>query len=80
MNAFTQIRQRLGISQAAIAEELGCTQGNVSFYEVRDQTVPPEIARKLIGACAARGLAISFDHIYGSAELPTAETVESKEA
>lgn len=50
------IRKRLGFSQADIGAAIGCTQGNVSFYE-RGQTIPPEVARKLIavaqGFCLA---------------------------
>lgn len=63
MNPFKSIRKRLGLSQAAIAEPLGCTQGNVSFYE-NGQTVPPDVARKLIEFAKTRGEVVTFDEIY----------------
>lgn len=69
MNAFKAIRQRLGITQAEIAEPLGLSQGNISFYE-RGQTVPPEIAGKLIDFAGGRGLDLTYDMVYGGVELP----------
>jgi putative transcriptional regulator len=70
MNAFARIRSRLGVSQSAIADGIGVSQGNVSFYEVRDQTVPPDVAGRLIAFAARHGLPIGFDHVYGDAALP----------
>lgn len=69
MNALRTIRQRLDVSQAEMADALGVSQGNVSFYE-KGQTLPPHVAQRLIDFSAGRGLAIGFDHVYGAAELP----------
>lgn len=69
MSIFKSIRDRLGMTQATIGEALGCTQGNVSFYE-KGQTVPPLVATRLIDEARKRGLALTFDHVYGAAELP----------
>lgn len=68
MNTIKSIRERLGVTQAALAEGIGCTQGNVGHYE-RGQTVPPEMARKLIAFAATRGHRVTFDDIYASVEL-----------
>lgn len=68
MSAIKTIRERLKLTQAAFAEGIGCTQGNVVHYE-RGQTVPPAAARRVIDFCAQRGLTITFDHIYGAAEI-----------
>jgi transcriptional regulator with XRE-family HTH domain len=70
MNAFKSIRERLGMTQAEIGKALGMTQGNVFFYESRGQEVKPSVATKLIELARERGLAISFDHVYGATELP----------
>jgi putative transcriptional regulator len=78
MNAFRSIRERLRVSQAEIGAALEVSQSNVSFYE-KNQTVPPAVAAKLIAFAADRGLAISFDHVYGAAELP-AEAPPADEA
>jgi putative transcriptional regulator len=69
MNPFRTIRLRLGVSQAEIGSALGVSQSNVSFYE-KGQTVPPEAASKLIAFAREHGLEISYDHVYGAAELP----------
>ena len=70
---FKTIRERLGMTQAAIASALGMTQGNVSLYEVRGQTVTPEVAAKLIELCRSHGIEIGFDHLYDDAvEVPAA--------
>lgn len=67
---FHRLRTRLGLSQAELAAGIGVTQGNVSHYEVRAQTVPPQVAAKLIEFARSHGLSIGYDHVYGAAELP----------
>lgn len=69
MHNLKAIRERLNVSQQALADGIGCTQGNVGHYE-RGQTLPPAMARKLIDYAASLGLRIGFDHIYGRAALP----------
>ena len=64
MSTIRTIRDRLGLTQAALAEGIGCTQGNVGHYE-KGQTVPPEMARRLIAFAATRGVSITFDDVYG---------------
>jgi len=73
MHQVRSIRQRLGKSQADLAKALQCSQSNISFYEVRKQTVPPQVARRLIDYAASMGLALSFDHVYGALPLPAIE-------
>lgn len=63
MNPISSIRAKLGVTQAAMAEGLGVSQGNVSNYE-RGQTMPPDVAKRLIGFAAERGTSISFNDIY----------------
>jgi len=70
MHNLKLIRERLGVTQQAMAEGLGCTQGNVGHYE-RGQTLLPDVAKKLIAFAAGHGLEIGFDHVYGSAPLPS---------
>lgn len=68
MSTIKAIRERLGITQAALAEGIGCTQGNVGHYE-RGQTVPPDAAKRLIAYARALGHLVTYDDIYGPAEL-----------
>lgn len=79
MNKIKLIRERLGVTQKALAEGIGCVQGNVGNYE-SGQTVPPASAKRLIAFAESRGLALTFDHIYGEAELPELATEAEPES
>lgn len=63
MNSIKSIRARLGVTQQALAQGLGVTQGNVSFYE-RGQTIPPPVAERLIEYAKTRGVSITFNDVY----------------
>ena len=64
MNCIKTIRDKLGMTQAALAHVLGMTQGNVVFYE-RGQAVPPQVARRLIGYARSQGHALGYEDVYG---------------
>ncbi len=70
MSPIKAIRERLRMTQAALAPVMGCSQASISAYETGQQTVPVEGARALIAHAAKGGLEVSFDHIYGGAALP----------
>lgn len=70
MTALRSIRKRLGVSQGQIAEILGCNQSNVSGIERGQYAMSPAVAAKLIEFSRSRGLEISYDHVYGAADLP----------
>jgi putative transcriptional regulator len=63
-NNLRSIRERLGISQRALGELCGVTQGNISACELDRQEVSPELARSLIVASCSLGHEIGFDDIY----------------
>jgi putative transcriptional regulator len=67
MNNFRRIRELLGMTQAAIGQAIGVTQGNVSFYE-QGQTIPPAVAARLISVAKSHGHVITFDDVYREAE------------
>lgn len=68
MNSIQHIRTRLAITQSVLAEAIGVSQANVSNYE-RGQTVPPEVARRLILFSSTRGVVLTFNDVYGPVEL-----------
>ncbi len=78
-NAVKTIRTRIGVTQAALAEAIGVTQGNVSFYE-KGQTIPPLVARKLIEFARAQGHDITFNDIYGVGEGNVSPTTAAQGA
>lgn len=49
---------------------LGITQGNVGHYELRDQVMPPHVARFLIMKAADRGHRVTYENIYGAVHAP----------
>ena len=65
MSTVKSIREKLGVTQTALAVGMGCTQGNVGHYE-RGQTVPPDAAKRLIIYAKTLGHVITFDDIYGA--------------
>lgn len=69
MSRFLQIRNLMGLTQVEMAEALGCSPPNVSFLD-RGQTITPATARRLIDAAAVIGLALTFEHLYGTEPLP----------
>lgn len=69
MHKVKSIRELLGLTQLELAQGLGCTQGNVAHYE-RGQTLPPHVAARLISFARRQGVRLTFDHIYGEAQLP----------
>jgi putative transcriptional regulator len=72
-NGIKRIRLCLGLTQQAFADMLGCSQGNVGHYELREQMVPPEMARKLIAEAAKRGSVVTYEDIYGTVNEPVAK-------
>ena len=68
MNSIQHIRTRLAVTQSVLAEAIGVSQANVSNYE-RGQTVPPDVARRLIMFSAARGIALTFNDVYGPVDV-----------
>lgn len=64
MSTIKTIRVKLGLTQTAFALGIGCTQANVGHYE-RGQTVPPDMARKVIELAKTNGLVLSYNDIYG---------------
>jgi putative transcriptional regulator len=69
MHNLKPIRDRLGVTQQALADGIECTQGNVGHYE-RGQEFPPDRARLLIKFAKKLGMTLTFDHVYGNAPLP----------
>lgn len=74
MNRFKSIREKLQITQAALAGQLGCTPGNINHYEKRGQTVPPDMAKRLIVVCRNLGHEVTYLDIYGPADADGVDT------
>ena len=77
MSTIKSIRTKLGVTQAALAEGIGCTQANVGHYE-KGQTIPPDMAGKVIDFARGRGLVVTYNDIY--TPEPTQATAQQGQA
>ena len=78
MHNLKPIRECLGVTQKALAEVLGCSQGNIVHLE-RGQALMPDMAAKLIKFSGENGLRIGYDHVYGDAVLPAPQPKQARE-
>lgn len=69
MTPMRAIRLRLGVTQVALAEGIGCSRTRIVFYERGDE-IPPDKARALVAYAQSLGLPLRMDHIYGGERLP----------
>lgn len=69
-NLLKEIRLRMGMTQQAFADMLDVSQGNVGHYELRDQVMPPHVAKTLIFEAAVRGHRVTYEDIYGKVDAP----------
>ena len=58
---------------------MGCSQGNVSFYE-KGQTVPPDAAKRLIEFAATLGRTITFNDVYRTDPTLEVQMTEAAQA
>lgn len=63
MNTLKNIRKRIGVTQSELAAGIGLTQGNISHYE-KGQTVPPDVAARIIRFAGSLGTTLSFNDLY----------------
>lgn len=70
MQSVREIRERLGLTQGAMADGIGVTQSNVSHYEQGRQQIPPDVARRLIALARRHGHELTFDDIYAAQGAP----------
>lgn len=76
MHRFKAIRQLLSVTQEQMAAGLSATQTQISYLD-RGATVTPDTARRLIAYAATLGVRLSFDQIYGTAQLPPPRLVKA---
>lgn len=69
MHRFRAIRALLDVTQQDIAEALGVRQSFVSVLDRGGMLTPPKAA-KLIAYAQSLGVALTYDQIYGRAQLP----------
>ncbi len=77
MNKIAELRKRSKLSQANLAEFVGCTQGTISKYELDQIKIPPDALAKL---CTAFN--VTADYLLGfsdeNAKSPAVGDSEAK--
>ncbi|MDE8035752.1 helix-turn-helix domain-containing protein [Actinobacillus equuli subsp. equuli] len=64
MNKLAEFRNKIGISQLQLAQELNCGQGRISNYELGTRTPSLAISRKLVEALNKFGANVSIDDVF----------------
>lgn len=77
-NNLREIRKLLNLSQAQLAQLIGCTQANIGHYESKGQRIRQEIAQRIISVARFRGVVITMEDIYGEQIEPIKITKEAK--
>lgn len=73
MNRIKQLRLERGRTQGEIADYLGTTKQNISYYERMDKMPPADICQRL-----ADFFLVSVDYLIGRTDDPTAVEVKPK--
>lgn len=63
MNRILELRKQKKINQTDLANFVGCSQRNISYYENEERKIPPEVLAKL---CAA--FDVTADYLLGLAD------------
>lgn len=77
-NNLREIRKKLKLTQAQLAQMIGCSTGNISQYENNGQRIRQEVAMRIISAAKFRGLAITFEDIYGKTNMDEIKIVREE--
>ncbi len=64
MNKISQYRKKLGLTQTDLANELGCTKGNISHYENGRRKADLEVCRQLVSFFNSNGIRVTIDDIF----------------
>lgn len=86
MSNLKTIRERVGLTQSALADAVGLTQGAIAHYE-NDRRQPGLVeCRKILAALNARGAKVTLDEVFPipsaakqSAEAPRQEQQSQSE-
>jgi len=75
-NNLRAIRNMLKMTQAELAQMIGCSTGNISQIENNGQRIRQELAQRIVVAAKAKGRNITFEDIYGEMNMDKITIVE----
>ncbi|WP_270944367.1 helix-turn-helix transcriptional regulator [Vibrio parahaemolyticus] len=74
MSNIKQIRMSLGISQDALAAEIGVTQGAIAHFEAGKRTPNINMCWKIVEALNHLGAQCSFENVFPKTEENISES------
>ncbi|ELY3801372.1 helix-turn-helix transcriptional regulator [Cronobacter sakazakii] len=64
MSNLRKIRETMKVSQAALAEKVGCTQGAIGHYESGRRNPDLKMCRSLVEALNSFGAKVQLDDVF----------------
>lgn len=64
MNNLSRYRKKLGLTQANLADALGCTKGNISHYENGRRKADLDMCRNLVTFFNRNGVPVTVDDLF----------------
>jgi putative transcriptional regulator len=73
MSNMKTIREKVGVTQAALAKTVGLTQGAIAHYENERRKPGLDECRRIVDALNSCGAAVTLDDVFPPAPIPTLE-------
>ena len=73
MSNMKTIREKVGVTQAALAKTVGLTQGAIAHYENDRRKPGLEECRRIVDALNSSGAAVTLDDVFPPMPIPTLE-------
>lgn len=73
MSNMKTIREKVGVTQAALAKTVGLTQGAIAHYENERRKPGLEECRRIVDALNSCGAAVTLDEVFPPMPIPTLE-------
>jgi len=70
MSNMKTIREKVGVTQAALAKTVGLTQGAIAHYENDRRKPGLEECRRIVDALNSSGAAVTLDDVFPPLNIP----------
>ncbi|MCK1783385.1 helix-turn-helix transcriptional regulator [Pseudomonas sp. TNT11] len=70
MSNMKTIREKVGVTQAALAKTVGLTQGAIAHYENDRRKPGLEECRRIVDALNTSGAAVTLDDVFPPLNIP----------
>lgn len=70
MSNMKTIREKVGVTQAALAKTVGLTQGAIAHYENERRKPGLEECRRIVDALNSSGAAVTLDDVFPPMNIP----------